>query len=107
MPYNCTTDKKWHFHHSNTVKSTVSNHFGSNALCYQELRSSLHQGAPAWWRGHITASPLQQKGYLLLNLSPIKGTEIPLADTALFFNRAWLGGLDSTREKNICNRQHD
>lgn len=107
MPYSCETDKKWHFHHRNTVKSTVSNHFGPNALCYQELRSSLHQRAPAWWSGHTTAPPLQQKGYLLLSLSPTKGKEIPLADTDLFFNRAWLVGLDSTREKNICNRQCD
>lgn len=46
MPYSCETDKKWHFHGSNTIKSTISNHFESNALCYQKLRSSLHQGEP-------------------------------------------------------------
>lgn len=51
MPYSCEIDKKWHFHGSNTIKSTISNHFESIALCYQELRSSLHQGEPMS-RGH-------------------------------------------------------
>lgn len=49
MPCSCETDKKYfhlHFHRRNRVKSIVSNHFGSNALCYHQLRSSLHQRAP-------------------------------------------------------------
>lgn len=101
MPYSCEIDKKWHFHGSNTIKSTISNRFESIALCYQELKF------PPSRRANVTGTqchglPLHhsRKAFYYWAWAPPKA-EVSLADTALLLNRAWLAGLNSTREKHL------
>lgn len=66
------------------------------------IREPQHGSVGTWLPLHCSRKAIYYWAW-----APSKAQRSPLQTLPWFFNRAWLGGLDSTREKNICNRQHD